>query len=50
MGDGARRSVFGLQTGDFSGDDVILPGDEARFGDEQGLSGEGTRTGLDIGR
>lgn len=50
MGEGARRSVLGLDTGERTGEEVILPGEEARLGEVQGLSGDGTRTGLDMGR
>ena len=50
MGEGARLNALGLVTGDLIGEDVMRPGDDARLGDEQGFNGEGTRTGLDIGR
>lgn len=50
MGEGARRNVLGLDRGERTGEEVILPGEEARLGEVQGLRGDGTLTGLDIGR
>ena len=50
MGEGARRSILGLDTGERTGEEVILPGEEARLGDVQGLRGDWALTGLDMGR
>lgn len=48
MGDGARRSL-GLEVGERAGEEVIRPGEEARFC-VPGRRGDGILTGEDIGR
>lgn len=48
MGEGARRSL-GLEVGDFTGDVVMRPGEDARFC-VPGSNGDGILTGDDMGR